>query len=92
MTKDEIIADLEASKKWNCKPSNKSIDASIKALKQQAETKMGHWIYDYVSADGHKVHHCSECGCYLKPKHLEPLKTYKYCSLCGTRMIESQAE
>ena len=34
--------------------------------------KMGHWVYDYISADGHKTYHCSECGCYLKPKHSEP--------------------
>ena len=48
--------------------------------------KTGHWIYDYVSADGHKVYHCSECGCYLKPKHSEPLNSFKWCSLCGAKM------
>ena len=52
--------------------------------------KMGHWVYDYISADGHKTYHCSECGCYLKPKHSEPLNSFKWCSLCGAKMIEPQ--
>ncbi len=53
----------------------------------QPKIKIGHWIYDYVSADGHKVYHCSECGCYLKPKHSEPLETFKYCNLCGAKNV-----
>ena len=52
--------------------------------------KTGHWIYDYTSADGHKTYHCSECGCYLQPKHSEPLNSFKWCSLCGARMVEPQ--
>ena len=63
----------------------------LKALQTVTpEPKTGHWIFDYVSADGHRVYHCSECGCYLKPKHSEPLETFKYCSLCGAWMIEPQ--
>lgn len=54
------------------------------------EPKTGHWIYDYVAADGHRVYHCSECGCYLKPKHSEPLNSFKWCSLCGAKMVEPQ--
>lgn len=56
----------------------------IKALGE--DSKAGHWIYDYTTADGHKTYHCSECGCYLKPKHCEPLNSFKWCSLCGTKM------
>ena len=48
----------------------------------------GHWKYDYTSADGHRVYHCSECGCYLKPKTSEYLSDYKWCSLCGAKMEE----
>ncbi len=50
------------------------------------EPRKGHWIYDYTSADGHKTYHCSECGCYLQPKHSEPLNSFKWCSLCGADM------
>ena len=46
----------------------------------------GHWIYDYTTADGHRTYHCSECGCYLKPKHSESLNSFKWCSLCGADM------
>ncbi len=46
----------------------------------------GHWVYDYTSTDGHKTYHCSECGCYLQPKHSEPLDSFKWCSLCGADM------
>lgn len=63
---------------------------AIKALEQ--EPKKGHWIYDYTSADGHKTYHCSECACYLKPKHSEPLNTFKWCSLCGADMREVEEE
>jgi hypothetical protein len=67
-----------------------------KLIKQELpvtpKQRTGHWIYDYLSADGHKVYHCSECGCYLKPKHSEPLNSFKWCSSCGARMIEPQAE
>ena len=52
--------------------------------------KTGRWIFDYTSADGHKTYHCSECGCYLKPKHSEPLNSFKWCSLCGAKMFETQ--
>lgn len=48
--------------------------------------KKGKWIYDYTSTDGHKTYHCSECGCYLQPKHSEPLDSFKWCSLCGAEM------
>ena len=62
----------------------------IKAIKNgktlDQEPRRGHWIYDYTSADGHKTYHCSECGCYLKPKHSEPLNSFKWCSLCGADM------
>ena len=54
--------------------------------------KTGHWIYDYTSADGHKTYHCSECGCYLQPKHSEPLNSFKWCSLCGTKMESEDKE
>lgn len=52
------------------------------------EPRKGHWIYDYTSADGHRTYHCSECGCYLQPKHSEPLNSFKWCSLCGADMRE----
>jgi len=52
------------------------------------QPRKGHWIYDYTSADGHRTYHCSECGCYLKPKHSEPLNSFKWCSLCGADMRE----
>lgn len=52
------------------------------------EPRKGHWIYDYTSADGHRTYHCSECGCYLQPKHSEPLNSFKWCSLCGADMSE----
>ena len=52
------------------------------------EPRKGHWIYDYTSADGHKTYHCSECGCYLQPKHSEPLDSFRWCSLCGADMRE----
>ena len=64
-----------------------SYDIAIEAL---SERKTGKWIYDYLSADGHRVYHCSECGCYLKPKHSEPLETFKYCNYCGTKMIKEE--
>lgn len=54
----------------------------------EQEPRKGHWIYDYTSADGHRIYHCSECGCYLKPKHTEPLNSFKWCSLCGADMRE----
>lgn len=62
------------------------VEEIMSALEQQPKT--GRWIYDYISADGHKIYHCSECGCYLKPKHSEPLNSFKWCSLCGAKMIE----
>lgn len=65
-----------------------ALDMAIIALEQEQNT--GHWIYDYISADGHKTYHCSECGCYLKPKHSEPLNSFKWCSLCGAKMIDPQ--
>jgi hypothetical protein len=34
-TIDEAAEDLEASKRWKCKPSNKCIDMAIKVLRQQ---------------------------------------------------------
>lgn len=52
------------------------------------ESRKGHWIYDYTSADGHRTYHCSECGCYLQPKHSEPLNSFKWCSFCGADMRE----
>ena len=52
------------------------------------EPRKGHWIYDYTSADGHRTYHCSECGCYLQPKHSEPLNSFKWCSFCGADMRE----
>lgn len=55
------------------------------------EPRKGHWIYDYTSADGHRTYHCSECGCYLQPKHSEPLNSFKWCSLCGADMREVEA-
>jgi hypothetical protein len=64
------------------------IDEIMKALEQ--EPKRGHWIYDYTSADGHRLYHCSECGCYLKPRHSEPLDSFKWCSLCGADMRTSE--
>jgi hypothetical protein len=54
------------------------------------EPRKGHWIYDYTSADGHRTYHCSECGCYLQPKHSEPLNSFKWCSLCGADMREGE--
>jgi hypothetical protein len=85
MTKDEIIADLEASKEWNCKPSNKSIDASIKALKQQAETKMGHWIVEKGGSYlGMRNGHCSYCKDY----YTNDWNEMKYCPNCGADMRE----
>ena len=54
------------------------------------QPKTGRWIYDYVSADGHRVYHCSECGCYLKPKHSDPLDSFRWCSHCGAKMVEPQ--
>ena len=59
-------------------------------LNENAQPKTGHWIYDYTAADGHRTYHCSECGCSLKQKHSEPLNSFKWCSLCGARMVESQ--
>lgn len=56
----------------------------------EQEPKTGRWIYDYTSADGHRVYHCSECGCYLKPKHSEPLNSFKWCSSCGAKMEVEQ--
>ena len=63
------------------------IKASVKSQEPQIRPK-GHWKYDYRSADGHRVYHCSECGCYLKPKTSEYLSDYKWCSLCGADMRE----
>lgn len=54
------------------------------------ESRKGHWIYDYISADGHRTYHCSECGCYLQPKHSEPLNSFKWCSFCGADMREDE--
>ena len=68
----------------------KEIVKQFNGLPSVQPQKVGHWIYDYLSADGHKVYHCSECGCYLKPKHLELLNSYKWCSSCGARMVEPQ--
>lgn len=55
--------------------------------------KIGRWIYDYTAADGHRTYHCSVCGCYLKPKHSEPLNSFKWCNSCGAKMqAESENE
>lgn len=61
---------------------------AIDALEQEPNT--GHWKYDYTSADGHRTYHCSKCGCYLQPKHSEPLNSFKWCHLCGAKMVEPQ--
>lgn len=84
-TLDEMDAALD---------ENRTVEAYKELLKEYykllppvtPQPKTGHWIYDYVSADGHRVYHCSECGCYLKPKHSEPLNSFKWCSLCGAKM------
>jgi len=61
----------------------------IKALPPVTlQQKTGRWIYDYMTADGHRTYHCSECGCYLKPKHSGPLNSVKWCSFCGAKMSE----
>lgn len=70
--------------------NEKLYDVIISLPPVKPQQKIGHWIYDYTSADGHKTYHCSKCGCYLKPKHSEPLNSFKWCSLCGARMIEPQ--
>lgn len=66
------------------------LQRAIKALPPVTpqEPRKGHWIYDYTSADGHRTYHCSECGCYLQPKHSEPLNSFKWCSFCGADMRE----
>jgi len=58
-------------------------------LEQEPQIRpKGHWIYDYTTTDGHRTYHCSKCGCYLQPKHSEPLDSFKWCSLCGAEMRE----
>ncbi len=79
--KDGFIKDTRAKR---------TIETIMEQSLVTPQPKTGHWIYDYVSADGHRVYHCSECGCYLKPKHSEPLSSYKWCSLCGAKMVEPQ--
>ncbi|MDT3387709.1 MAG: hypothetical protein LIR46_08125 [Bacteroidota bacterium] len=50
------------------------------------------WVQDYITADGHMTYHCSECGCYLKPKHSEPLNSFRWCSYCGAKMDKEEQE
>ena len=71
---------------WNCRDIDKLVNDLPSVTPQ--EPRKGHWIYDYTSADGHRTYHCSECGCYLQPKHSEPLNSFKWCSLCGADMRE----
>lgn len=94
MTREEAIKTLKGEA-WICcaEKYNEALNMAIKALDTVdavEEIKIGHWIYDYTSADGHRTYHCSECGCYLQPKHSEPLRSFKWCSLCGAKMIEPQ--
>ena len=99
MTREELrehcIRQIEQIEMWakykGEKPSGKVYEEHKLILELlEQEPKIGHWIYDYTSADGHRVYHCSECGCYLKPKTSEFLSDYKWCSLCGRRMVETQ--
>jgi hypothetical protein len=89
MTREEAIAELNTFKVGaKSELGENALDMAIKALEQ--EPKRGHWIYDYTSADGYRLYHCSECGCYLKPRHSEPLDSFKWCSLCGADMRTSE--
>ncbi len=85
MTREEAIRRVKGYL-TDCLPSDcyEEVEEIIKSLEQEPQT--GHWIYDYTSADGHRTYHCSECGCYLQPKHSEPLNSFKWCSLCGADM------
>ena len=85
MTREEAMKTIESAKLFSYDDIyEEAFDMAIKALEQ--ESKKGHWVYDYTSADGHRTYHCSECGCYLQPKHSETLNSFKLFSLCGADM------
>jgi len=85
------IPEVTALAEWTEKLTKECEEAYNKGyadgMKAQ-EPRKGHWVYDYTSADGRRTYHCSECGCFLKPKHSEPLNSFNWCSLCGADMRE----
>ena len=55
---------------------------NIKALEQ--ESKTGHWINDEFGSK------CSCCGIHTHLDKFDRPMKFKYCSMCGARMVEPQ--
>lgn len=67
-----------------CPRYNKVIRNTVEEIKQ---SKVGHWI----TTKDKCWWECSECGRVIYSQ-TDRLKLYRFCSRCGCRMVEPQAE
>ena len=89
MTREEAISEISKiifELGFEDTPStDKRVDAlnmAIKALEQ--EPKTGHWIDDEFGSK------CSCCGIHTHLDKFDRPMKFKYCSMCGARMVEPQ--
>lgn len=100
MTREEIISGLKftvemflldpSTGETITEPRNDmdktTIDAcrgAIELLEQ--ESKTGHWIWQTED-----IYRCSECGEDIHVKEVMNVPQYKWCPMCGAKMVEPQ--
>lgn len=83
MTKNDVLAILEKYKLHMPPTVYYELQADIVNFEEQ-EPKTGHWIDDEFGSK------CSCCGIHTHLDKFDRPMKFKYCSMCGAKMVEPQ--